>query len=109
MDLNDTAQKVDGPTMHLSLNIKHVKIIRATLKTYKTYANKIHYQIDHDFRRVTKLVWHFCDFSTFYFQFLKSTELTKQKSKPKRKGPMRLGSARRRMRGLLARHGPAAR
>ena len=49
--------------------MKHVKIIRATLKTYKTYANKIHYQAYHDFRNLTKLIWHFYDFSMIYYKF----------------------------------------
>ena len=52
-------------------NIKYVKIIRATLKTYRTYANKIHYQLDHDFRNLTKLVWYFYDFSMIYYEFCK--------------------------------------
>ena len=57
------------PTSLCINNIKHVKIIRATLKTYKTYANKIHYQIDHDFRNLTELVWHFYEFSMIYNEF----------------------------------------
>ena len=71
------------PTSLYRNNIKHVKIIRATLKTYKTYANKIHYQIDHDFRNLTKLVWYFCDLSTFHYQFYKITSL-EQNTKPER-------------------------
>ena len=55
------------PTSSPFNNIKHFKIIRATLKTYETYANEIPYQIDHDFRNLTKLVWYFYDFSTFYY------------------------------------------
>ena len=45
--------------------------------------NKIHYQIGHDFRNLTKLVWYFCDFSTFYYQFYKIIAL-EQNTKPER-------------------------
>ena len=41
------------------------------LGCYRTYANEIHYQIDHDFRNLTKLVWHFYDFSMIYYEFCK--------------------------------------
>ena len=61
------------PTSLSSNNIKHFKIIRATLKTYGAYANKIPYQIDHDFRNLTELVWHFYDFSMIYYEFFKFT------------------------------------
>ena len=66
------------PTNLCINNIKHVKIIRATQITYKTYANKIHYQIDHDFRNSTKLVWHFYNFSMIYYEFYKFIYETKQ-------------------------------
>ena len=57
------------PTSSHFNNIKHFKIIRATLKTYWTYVNEIPYQVDYDFRNLTKLVWHFYDFSTVYYEF----------------------------------------
>ena len=55
------------PTSSHFNNIKHVKIIRATLKTYRAHANKINYQIDDDFRRLTKLVSPFLDAYTILF------------------------------------------
>ena len=69
------------PTSLCLNNIKHVKLIRATLKTYRTYANEISYQIDHDFRNLTKLVWHFCDFSTLFGGFMKFLQIRKRKMK----------------------------
>ena len=59
------------PTSLCLKNIEHVKIIRATLKTYRTYTNEIPYQIDHDFINLTKLAWHFYDFSMIYYEFCK--------------------------------------
>ena len=43
--------------------------------------NEIHYQIDHDFRNLTKLVWHFCDFSTLFGGFMKFLQMRKRKIK----------------------------
>ena len=67
------------PTSLCLNNIKHVKIIRVTLKTHRTYMNEIPYQIDHDFRNLTKLVWHFYDFSMIYYEFCKIPILVKEK------------------------------
>ena len=41
--------------------------------------NEIHYQIDHDFRNLTKLVWHFCDFSTLFGGIMKFLQIRKRK------------------------------
>ena len=62
--------------------------------------NEIRYQIDHDFRNLTKLVWHFYDFSMIYYEFpsiqpiIKITKTPKKKTKdpwaqssPARPGP----------------------
>ena len=65
------------PTSSPFNNIKHVKIIRATLKTYRIYVNKIHYWMNHEFRNSTKLVWHFYDFSMIYYEFYKFIYETK--------------------------------
>ena len=77
------------PTSLCLNNIKNVKIIRATLKTYRIYANKIPYQIDHDFRNLRKLVWHFYDFSMIYYEFHKIPVLV-EKKKTKKKEEDRL-------------------
>ena len=51
--------------------------------------NKIHYQIDHDFRNLTKLVWYFYDFSMNYYEFYKIPVFYKRKRL--RKGEEHLG------------------
>ena len=43
--------------------------------------NEIPYQIDQDFINLTKLVWHFCHFSTLFGGFMKFLQIRKRKMK----------------------------
>jgi hypothetical protein len=45
-----------NPTSLCSNNMEHLSLIRKLLKTLYNYVNKVHHQIDPDFRNLTKLV-----------------------------------------------------
>jgi hypothetical protein len=48
-------------------NIKRLELIRASLKIVEIYMNQLHLYLDHDFRKLTKLVSPFLDSYTFRY------------------------------------------
>ena len=66
--------------------------------------NQIHYSVDHDFRNSIKLIWHFYDFSTTYYEVYKFTSTVIRKPLNKKRGRRPLLAQQKR--GPGGEHGP---